>query len=34
MFYHRGDSSEPEEVVTSQLHGLIEASLFQLRNAE
>ncbi len=31
-FYKREDASSPEEVVTSQMHGLIKASLFKLRN--
>lgn len=31
-FYKRQDSNMPEEVVTSQLSGLIKASLYQLEN--
>jgi hypothetical protein len=33
-FYTRADSSGTEDVVTGRLHGLIKASLYQLRNSK
>lgn len=33
-FYSRADQNLPEDVVTSQLHGLIKASIYQLRHEE